>query len=770
MLYPIKRQIWGLASFLAAGVLLGGAGMRLPAWALLPQAQQQYQQALTEEAHQNWPQAEYHLRQALELEPADALSYLKLGEVLAAQGLNDKAITAYEQAARLNPQDAMVFATLGNLYEQQNNPAQALLAYQTLLHKNPGYAFGYLAQGRVQSKLGQTPAAISSYRTFLSNYPTNVEAQRVLGRLLLANKQPKEAAEVLQALQAQLAKTPPLNTSASPTINKGLASVSDALPLAQALLASQQPQQALATLNQAQTANPSLLPGVQSDINELKARAYQAMGNGEASMAALQQAYEQEPTKAYLLLGLASQYQQNEQPQLALDAATRYLQSNTLPVPGMPVPDANQKAEAQTIQAAALLDLERYAEATPLLKALLTAEEKTPIPSADGVSAISEHRIWLKKQLGFALQQQGKTAEAITQYENLLQPNSLLALTPTEQTEVMRNLAIAYTQNAQLTQAKALYEKLALLPDQALPQAVTASAVKQELAQVMLSQAEAAYEKNEPEQAQSLFEATLNQTESATLSAGLKATAQLGLANSLYAQQRWQEAEAAYQAVWANPGATPSQKAAAGVYQARLQIAQKQNLSAAASQLQALLNAKSPLLDNKIGLEGYTSLASAYEALKQPKEAITAYTMAIAAANRQTPLDSLDKEALAPLHYNLATLQLAQQQPAEAKIHFEQALKLTPSWDAPIYGLAQVAEAQKNYPQARAYYQDYLKANPTSDYKETVQARLGWLNSLLKQPTQPALKPVTKPALQSAIRPAASQWLKPLAIKRIEPN
>jgi tetratricopeptide (TPR) repeat protein len=81
--------------------------------------------------------AENELKRSVDLDKDNADAVLKLGQVQAASGASDQAITTYQNFIQNNPRDVRFYIVLGQLYESVSNWDKAKDMYEKALQVQP---------------------------------------------------------------------------------------------------------------------------------------------------------------------------------------------------------------------------------------------------------------------------------------------------------------------------------------------------------------------------------------------------------------------------------------------------------------------------------------------------------------------------------------------------------------------------------------------------------------------------------------------------------
>lgn len=124
------------------------------------------------------------LRNAVELQPTDALAHSNLGNALKDLGQLEEAVVSYRRALKLKPDLAGIHYNLGLALMDSGKIDSALASYRQALALKPDYAEAYNDAGNALGRLGQLDAALASYRRALTLQPDYAEAHYNLGNAL----------------------------------------------------------------------------------------------------------------------------------------------------------------------------------------------------------------------------------------------------------------------------------------------------------------------------------------------------------------------------------------------------------------------------------------------------------------------------------------------------------------------------------------------------------------------------------------------------------
>ena len=91
-----------------------------------------------------------------------------MGNALSDQKKLEEAIAAYRQAIKLQPDDAVAYYNMGNALSDQKKLEEAIAAYRKAIELDPKFAAAYNGLGNRFSDLGKKEDAIAAYRKALS--------------------------------------------------------------------------------------------------------------------------------------------------------------------------------------------------------------------------------------------------------------------------------------------------------------------------------------------------------------------------------------------------------------------------------------------------------------------------------------------------------------------------------------------------------------------------------------------------------------------------
>jgi len=135
----------------------------------------------------------------------DAYYYFCLARMAEMQMQAETAVSNYQQAIRLDPKAAYPHVALADLYQRMRQVDKALESAKRAVELGPDVAAAHRTLGEVYFALLRSggspdlaPVAIQAYRDTIRLDPGDIQTRSSLGRLLLANRQPAEAAVQLE--------------------------------------------------------------------------------------------------------------------------------------------------------------------------------------------------------------------------------------------------------------------------------------------------------------------------------------------------------------------------------------------------------------------------------------------------------------------------------------------------------------------------------------------------------------------------------------------
>jgi len=199
----------------------------------------------------NYGQAEQELRQAIKANPAPALYYTQLANVLGAQGRFDEAVPYYAQAVEINPQDGLTLNNFGYAFYRQGKTDQAAEFYKRAVAENPFLPVARFNLGYLLLDRGDYEGAIEQFSAVRKADPSNQHVDYNLGRAMAKQGKTREAMAYFNAALALHPKNPQiLNDMATLLVGEG--KIEDAAALYQEILR-QDPANANAHFNMAVT-------------------------------------------------------------------------------------------------------------------------------------------------------------------------------------------------------------------------------------------------------------------------------------------------------------------------------------------------------------------------------------------------------------------------------------------------------------------------------------------------------------------------------------
>ncbi len=136
------------------------------------------------EAQRHMDEAIACYRQAIELDPNHAGTYINLGNVLFDAGKLDEAIACYRQAIELEPKYAAAHFLLGNALANQGNLDEAVACYHNAIEVDPRSYGAHHNLGHCLAIQGKLDEAVTCFRQAIEIAPRQPLAHNNLGNAL----------------------------------------------------------------------------------------------------------------------------------------------------------------------------------------------------------------------------------------------------------------------------------------------------------------------------------------------------------------------------------------------------------------------------------------------------------------------------------------------------------------------------------------------------------------------------------------------------------
>jgi tetratricopeptide (TPR) repeat protein len=147
----------------------------------------------------NWVEAERTLERLRTASKDSAVALMAEGRLRQAQGQFEKASAAYERATTLAPNDPDPLLSLVKLDVAQGHADRAKTRLDALLAARPDHLFGHGLLGEVLALRGHPREAVAQFREASHVNPKWIMPWLDWGGLWLAQKQPEQAIQVIQA-------------------------------------------------------------------------------------------------------------------------------------------------------------------------------------------------------------------------------------------------------------------------------------------------------------------------------------------------------------------------------------------------------------------------------------------------------------------------------------------------------------------------------------------------------------------------------------------
>ncbi|HME00407.1 MAG TPA: tetratricopeptide repeat protein [Terriglobia bacterium] len=111
-----------------------------------------------------WPEAERHFKQALDLNPSYATGHQWYALYLVAMGRMNEAIAEIGRAQQLDPLSIIIIAAAAHIYNQAGQYDKALEQCRKALDLYPDFFLAHYIQGRAYEQKGMVPEAIAEFQ------------------------------------------------------------------------------------------------------------------------------------------------------------------------------------------------------------------------------------------------------------------------------------------------------------------------------------------------------------------------------------------------------------------------------------------------------------------------------------------------------------------------------------------------------------------------------------------------------------------------------
>lgn len=129
--------------------------------------------------NKNYDVAIRNYQDALNVNPADEVTLLKLGNIYKIKNDNKNAINFYKKSIVVNPNYADGWFNLGLVYANEKNNNRAKEAFHRVISLNPNYGYAYYALGLAYEQDGNTKEALNNYKIFLVHNRDEATAKSV---------------------------------------------------------------------------------------------------------------------------------------------------------------------------------------------------------------------------------------------------------------------------------------------------------------------------------------------------------------------------------------------------------------------------------------------------------------------------------------------------------------------------------------------------------------------------------------------------------------
>lgn len=123
----------------------------------------------------DWAAAEQHLKSAIERDPSDVVSRIRLATVFQRTGRLDDAAAQYAESVRMEPDDAARRLDFGGFLASMGQWEAALAEFEQAIRINPDLAEAYFRAGAVLENQGDERSALAKWQAGLAVAPGHAE-------------------------------------------------------------------------------------------------------------------------------------------------------------------------------------------------------------------------------------------------------------------------------------------------------------------------------------------------------------------------------------------------------------------------------------------------------------------------------------------------------------------------------------------------------------------------------------------------------------------
>jgi len=142
-------------------------------------------------------EAENSLKRSTKNRPDYYQAWTALGDFYVQEGDLDDGISAYQQALTFRSDYQPAQLALADVYHHQQRDAEALSLYKALLADYPNFGVVWAKLGVIYEAMGKHSEAKKSLLQAIQLNPQDIDSKRLLAKLMLTLKQPREAVALL---------------------------------------------------------------------------------------------------------------------------------------------------------------------------------------------------------------------------------------------------------------------------------------------------------------------------------------------------------------------------------------------------------------------------------------------------------------------------------------------------------------------------------------------------------------------------------------------
>ena len=146
------------------------------------------------------------LLKIIEKDKNDENAFFNLGEVYSRKKEHEKAIQYLTKALELDPKDIIAKFYLAYEYDKINRTETAIKLYEEVIQQNPDYSWAYFNLASIFLSQGNEELAISNLENTIKTNPGDLQAVKLLVKILAKNKKYTSAEKILKQYTVKMSE------------------------------------------------------------------------------------------------------------------------------------------------------------------------------------------------------------------------------------------------------------------------------------------------------------------------------------------------------------------------------------------------------------------------------------------------------------------------------------------------------------------------------------------------------------------------------------